>query len=46
MAIYGRKTTPILKFVGLDFFTLLVLLARDNEVVLILSLYFLPESKT
>jgi len=46
MAVYGRETPPILKSVKLWFFTLLLLLSRDNEDVLILSLCFLPERDT
>lgn len=43
MAIYGRETPPISKFVELVFSIVLFLLSRDNEDVLMLSLYFLPE---
>lgn len=46
MAIYGRETPPISKFVELVFSLLLLLLSRDNENVLILSLYFLSEWDT
>lgn len=46
MAIYGKETPPMLKFVELGFFTLLVQLSRDNEDVLILHLYFLSERET
>lgn len=45
MAIW-TETQPILKFVDLGFFTVLVLLSKDNEDVLILSLYFIPARET
>lgn len=46
MATYGRETPPISEFVELVFSILLFLLSRDNDDVLMLSLYFLPEQDT